>query len=245
MAKQSQEGLTIKKEEDFTEWFTQLVTKSELIDYSDVSGCPAYRPGAYFLWEQIQKETDKWFSKIGMENVYFPMFIPEKNLSVMGEHVEGFAPEVAWVTHSGGTELNERLAVRPTSETVMYPSFSKWIRSHRDLPVLFNQWCSVVRWEFNNPVLFFRTREFLWNEGHTAFSNQEDAIKHGEAIIDAYNKVTEDLMALPGIYGQKTEREKFAGAEFTKKVHTLLPNGRVLEGTCFTTMDKNSQKLTI
>ena len=226
-------SLTVKKEEDFTEWFIQLVTKSELVDYTDVSGAMAYRPGAYQLWEKIQQETDKEFKKIGMTNVYFPMFIPEKLLSKMGEHVEGFAPEVAWVTHAGNKKLKEKLGIRPTSEAIIYPSLSKWIRSHNDLPKLFNQWCSVVRWEFNNPVLFFRTREFLWNECHNAFASKKEAISHGEKTIKAYNKITEDFMALPGIYGKKTESEKFAGAEFTKKVHTYLPNGKILEGTCF------------
>ena len=203
--KQEEKGITIKKEDNFTEWFIQLVTKTELVDYTDVSGAMAYRPGAYELWEKIQKETDKEFKKIGMTNVYFPMFIPEKLLSKMGEHVKGFAPEVAWVTHAGNKKLNEKLGIRPTSEAIIYPSFSKWIRSHKDLPKLFNQWCSVVRWEFNNPVLFFRTREFLWNECHNAFASKKEALNHGEAIIKAYNKVTEDFMALPGIYGKKTE----------------------------------------
>jgi prolyl-tRNA synthetase len=231
--KQEEKGITIKKEDNFTEWFIQLVTKAKLVDYTDVSGAMAYRPDAYRLWEKIQHETDKEFKKIGMQNVSFPLFIPEKLLSKMGEHVKGFAPEVAWVTQAGNKKLNEKLGIRPTSEAIIYPSLSKWIRSHKDLPKLFNQWCSVVRWEFNNPVLFFRTREFLWNECHNAFASKKEAIKHGEAIIKAYNKITENFMALPGIYGKKTEREKFAGAEFTKKVHSYLPNGRILEGTCF------------
>jgi len=231
--KVSQEGLTVKKEENFTEWFVQLMIKADLADYTDVSGCIVFKPSAYEMWEKMVSETDKEFKKIGIKNAYFPLFIPEKLLSQEADHVEGFAPEVAWVTHAGNTKLNERLAIRPTSEAIIYPSYSKWIRSYRDLPLLLNQWCSVVRWEFNNPVPFFRTREFLWNEGHTVFATKSEAIKHGEKVLKAYNKITEELMAVPGITGQKTEKEKFAGAVFTKKVHTYLQNGRILEGACF------------
>ncbi len=231
--KKSEEGLTVKKSENFTEWFVQLITKTKLADYTDVSGCIVFRPASYILWEKIIDETNKEFKKIGIENGYFPMFIPEKFLSKEEDHVKGFAPEVAWVTEAGKTKLNERLAVRPTSEAIIYPSYSKWIRSWRDLPLIFNQWCSVVRWEFNNPVPFFRTREFLWNEIHSVFESKEKAIEHGEKVIKAYNKITEDLMAIPGIYGQKTDKEKFAGAVFTKKVHTYLQNGKIVEGACF------------
>jgi prolyl-tRNA synthetase len=234
MAKnQSQEGITVKKEEDFTEWFVQLMQKAELADYTPVSGCVVYRPTAYEIWEKIKAETDKEFKKIGIKNAYFPMFIPENLLSKEEEHVEGFAPEVAWVTHGGNTELGERLAVRPTSEAIMYDSYSKWIRSWRDLPLLINQWNNVVRWEFNNPVPFFRAREFLWNEGHTVFATKEEAIEHGNKVMEAYHKITENLMAIPGIYARKTDSEKFAGAIFTEKTHSYLPNGRIMEGTCF------------
>jgi prolyl-tRNA synthetase len=229
----TQEGLTVKKEDNFTEWFTQLMLKAELADYTDVSGCMVFRPLAYKMWEKIVSEADKEFKKIGVENVYFPLFIPENLLSREEDHVKGFAPEVAWVTQAGKTKLNERLAIRPTSEAIIYPSYSKWIRSYRDLPKIYNQWCSVVRWEFNNPVPFFRTREFLWNEIHSAFASEKEALEHGEKVMSAYNKITEDLMAIPGILGKKTESEKFAGAVFTKKVHSYLQNGRVIEGTCF------------
>jgi len=174
--KKSQEGLIAKKNENFTEWFTQLMIKSKLADYTDISGCIVFRPASYSIWEKIIEETNKEFKKIGVENVYFPLFIPEKLLSKEEDHVKGFAPEVAWVTQAGKTKLNERLAVRPTSEAIIYPSYSKWIRSWRDLPLIFNQWCNVVRWEFNNPVPFFRTREFLWNEIHSVFSTKEEDI---------------------------------------------------------------------
>ncbi len=233
MAKKSQEGITIKKEENFTEWFTQLMIKAELADYSSVSGCIIFRPRAYKLWEKIKQSCDEEFKKIGVENCYFPLFIPEKSFEREKKHVEGFAPEVAWVTQAGKTKLNEKLAVRPTSEAIMYESYSKWIRSWRDLPLLLNQWNNVVRWEFNNPVPFFRTREFLWNEMHTAFATEKEALDHGKKVMKAYHKITEKIMGLPGIYGRKTENEKFAGAEFTEKTHHYLPNGRIIEGTCF------------
>lgn len=228
-----QEGLTAKKLENFSEWFQQLILKASLADYTPVSGCMVFKPTAWAIWEKIKEETDKEFGKIGVQNVYFPLFIPESLLSKEAEHVEGFAPEVAWVTHGGNTKLGERLAVRPTSEAIMYDLYSKWIRSWRDLPLLYNQWNNVVRWEFKHPVLFLRTREFLWNELHSVFSSEKEAIKHGEKVMKAYKKITEDLMALPGIYGRKTDKEKFAGAIFSEKMHHYLPNGKMIEGTCF------------
>lgn len=242
MGKETKEGLTIKKEDNFTEWFVQLMIKAELADYSPVSGCMVYRPASYSLWEKIRDECNVEFKKIGIKNSYFPMFIPENLFSKFGEHVEGFAPEVAWVTHGGSTELGERLAVRPTSETIMYDSYSKWIRSYRDLPLLLNQWNNVVRWEFNNPVPFFRGREFLWNEAHTVFATEKEALDHGYKVMKAYNKITEGFMAIPGVYGRKTESEKFAGGVFSEKVHTYLPNGRVIEGTCFHSDGQNFAK---
>jgi prolyl-tRNA synthetase len=231
--KKSQEGITVKKEENFSEWFQQLVLKSEMADYSEVSGCIIFRPSSFAIWEKIKEECDKEFKKIGVKNVYFPLLIPEKLLSKEAEHVKGFAPEVAWVTAAGDTKLSERLAVRPTSETIIYPAYSKWIRSWKDLPVRLNQWVNVIRWEFNNPVLFFRTREFLFNEGHTAFATEKEALEEGPKIRKAYEKVVEEFMALPGIYGRKTEKEKFAGAVFSEKIHYILPNSRVIEGPCF------------
>lgn len=233
MEKLNQEGITAKKEENFTEWFTQVIIKSKLADYSPVSGCMVLRPASYSIWEKIKEETDKEFKKIGIQNSYFPLFIPESLLVKEKEHGKGFAPEVAWVTHGGNTKLGERLAIRPTSEAIMYESYSKWIRSWRDLPLLLNQWNNVVRWEFKNPVLFFRTREFLWNEIHTAFATEKEALSHGEKVMRAYNKITQELMALPGVYGRKTESEKFAGGVFSEKVHHYILGGKIIEGTCF------------
>ena len=225
-------GMTAEKD-DFSEWFTQLMLKAELADYTDVSGCIVFRPASYAIWEKIKEECDSRFKKLGIKNVYFPMFIPEKLLSKEKEHVKGFSPEVAWVTEAGDSKLSERLAVRPTSEAIMYASYSKWIRSWRDLPLLLNQWNNVVRWEFKHPVPFLRTREFLWNEGHTAFASQKEALAEKDGILGAYADVCENLLALYGMTGRKTEKEKFAGAVFSEKIHYIMPNGKAIEGCAF------------
>lgn len=233
MAKETQAGLTAKKEENFSEWYQQLIIKSDLADYTSVSGCMVFKPKSWMIWEKIRDACDKEFKKQEIKNVYFPLFIPEKLLTKEEEHVKGFAPEVAWVTHAGNKKLNERLAIRPTSEAIIYDSYSKWIRSHNDLPLKLNQWSNVVRWEFNNPVPFFRTREFIFNEGHTVFATEKEALKEANIIKKIYEKVVENLMALPGIYGRKTQKEKFAGAVFSEKIHYMTPGGKVIEGPCF------------
>ncbi len=233
MPEKNKEGLTAKKEEDFSEWFQQLIIKSDLADYSAVSGCMVFKPKSWAMWEKIRDAVDKHLKKIKVKNVYFPMLIPESLLKKEAEHVEGFSPEVAWVTQAGNTKLNEKLAVRPTSEAIMYESFSKWIRSWRDLPLKYNQWSNVVRWEFNNPILFFRTREFIFNEGHTVFASEKEALNEAVQIKKMYENVCEKLMALPGIYGRKTEKEKFAGAVFTEKFHYAIPGGKIIEGPAF------------
>lgn len=229
-SKKSQEGLTIKKEDNFSEWYQQLIIKSELADYSSVSGCIVFRPLSYAVWEKIQNTIDTEFKKIGIKNVYFPLFIPESTFSREKEHVDGFTPEVAWVTHAGETKLNEKLAVRPTSETIMYESYSKWIRSWRDLPLKLNQWNNVVRWEFKHPVPFLRTREFLWNEGHNVYSNKEELNKDKDKIIKIYADFLENFMALPSLLGKKTNKEKFAGAESTYSLELYFPNGKAIQG---------------
>ena len=188
-------GLTADKDE-FSEWFTELMIKADLADYTDVSGCIVFKPSSYAIWEKIVSETDKRLKELGVTNAYFPLFIPEKFLNKEKEHVEGFSPEVAWVTQAGNSKLAERLAIRPTSETIMYPSFSKWIRSWRDLPLKINQWCSVVRWEFKHPVPLFRTREFLWNELHTVLATEKEAVEEGQQVINAYKDVCENYLAL-------------------------------------------------
>ncbi len=225
-------GVTADKD-DFSEWFAELMIKADLADYTDISGCIVFKPASYEIWQKIQQLIDERFKKIGVRNCYFPLFIPEKFLNKEKEHIEGFSPEVAWVTQAGDTKLSERLAVRPTSEAIMYPSFSKWIRSWRDLPVRYNQWNSVVRWEFSHSVPFFRTREFLWNELHTCCATEKESLVEGKKVIDAYNDVTEKYMALYGVYGRKTDREKFAGGVFSEKVHYIMANGKVLEGCPF------------
>lgn len=232
MKEKSQLGVTADKD-DFSEWFTQLMLKAELADYTEVSGCIVYRPAAYAIWEKIKEEVDKRFKKLGIKNCYFPLFIPEKLLNKMGEHVKGFSPEVAWVTEAGSSKLNERLAVRPTSETIMYPSYAKWIRSWRDLPLRLNQWNNVVRFEFRHPVPFFRGREFLWNELHTALASEKEAMEEGFAVLKAYADVSSREMALHGLMGKKTDREKFAGGVASYKLHYILQNGRIIEGECF------------
>jgi prolyl-tRNA synthetase len=222
-------GVTVEKDE-FSEWFTQIMLKAELADYSSVSGAIVFRERAYAIWEKIREEVDKRFKKIGIKNVYFPLLIPEKTLAKEAEHVADFKPEVAWVTHAGDTKLSERLAVRPTSETIMYESYSKWIRSWRDLPLLLNQWNNVVRWEFKHPVPFLRSREFLWNEGHTVYASKKDAEAEKKKIIGIYDEVCREFMALPSLIGKKSDKEKFAGAEYTISMEFLMPNGKAIQG---------------
>jgi prolyl-tRNA synthetase len=208
-----------------------------------VSGCIILRPRAYSIWEKIQSFVDTKIKKIGVKNAYFPLLIPESLLSKEQEHVEGFTPEVAWVTHAGNKKLNEKLAVRPTSETIMYPAYSKWIRSYKDLPLMLNQWCNVVRWEFKHPTPFLRGREFLWQEGHTAFKSQEESIKHNREILSLYKETFEDLLAIPVLEGAKTEKEKFAGADLTESVEIYLPNGKAIQGATTHCLGQNFAKV--
>ncbi len=226
-------GITARKAENFSEWYTQVLIKSEFVDYTAVSGCLAFRPDSYFVWESIQRAVDDRFKADGIQNVYFPMLIPESLLEKEKTHVKGFSPEVAWVTHTGDSKLDERLAVRPTSETIMYDSYSKWIRSWRDLPMRFNQWNSVIRWEFKHPTPFLRTREFLWNEGHTVFATAEEAQAEGDTILKIYEEVLKENLALPCIPGKKTETEKFAGAVASYSLEHLMPDGKAIQGPAF------------
>ncbi len=223
-------AITVKKDENMSEWYTQVITKADLMDYTKVSGCIVFKPRSYQIWENIQKFFDEKIKKSGVQNCYFPLFIPESLLTREEEHVEGFTPEVAWVTHAGESELSERLAVRPTSETVMYDSYSKWIQSYRDLPLRLNQWCSVVRWEFKHPTPFMRNREFLWQEGHTVFATKDEADAEVMEILDYYSQIYEDLLAIPVVKGRKSIGEKFAGADYSTTVEPLSPDGRVIQG---------------
>jgi len=231
-SKKNNKGITAEKDE-FSEWFTQIMLKADLADYTAVSGCIVFKPTAYEMWENIKEIVDEGYRELGIRNAYFPLLIPEKFLTKEKEHVEGFSPEVAWVTMAGNSKLSERLAIRPTSETIMYPSISKWVRSYKDLPLKLNQWNNVVRWEFKNPVPFLRTREFLWSEGHTAYATQKEAEAEGKDIIELYDAVCRQVMALPSLIGRKSEKEKFAGAEYTISMEFYMPNGKAIQGPDF------------
>jgi prolyl-tRNA synthetase len=213
---------------DFAQWYTDVVKKAELVDYASVRGCMVIRPYGYAIWENIQKNLDAMFKETGHENVYMPMFIPESLLQKEADHVEGFAPEVAWVTHGGSQELTERLCVRPTSETLFCDHYSKIIQSYKDLPKLYNQWCSVVRWEKTTRP-FLRTLEFLWQEGHTAHATAEEAQEETIKMLNVYAKLCEDYLAIPVVKGQKTEKEKFAGAHATYTIESLMHDGKALQ----------------
>ena len=214
--------------EDFAKWYTDIVTKAELIDYSSVKGCVILRPYSYAIWENIQKSLDKMFKATGHENVYMPLFIPESLLQKEKDHVEGFAPELAWITHGGDELLAERLCVRPTSETLFCEHYSHIIQSYRDLPKLYNQWCSVVRWEKTTRP-FLRSREFLWQEGHTAHATAEDAIVETEKMLNVYGEFCEKFLAMPVVRGKKTESDKFAGAVDTYCIEALMHDGVSLQ----------------
>ncbi|MBP3700920.1 MAG: proline--tRNA ligase [Lachnospiraceae bacterium] len=213
---------------DFAQWYTDVVIKAELIDYSSVKGCMVIKPAGYAIWENIQKELDARFKATGVENVYMPMFIPESLLQKEKDHVEGFAPEVAWVTHGGLEPLQERMCVRPTSETLFCDFYAKEIESHRDLPKLYNQWCSVVRWEKTTRP-FLRSREFLWQEGHTAHATAEEAEERTEQMLNLYADFCENVLAMPVVRGRKTDKEKFAGAEATYTIEALMHDGKALQ----------------
>ena len=216
-------------EEDFAKWYTDVVRKAELADYTDTKGCIAIRPYGYAIWENIQKYADEKFKENGVKNVYFPVLIPESLLQKEKDHVEGFAPEVALVTEAGGEKLEEKYCIRPTSETMFSNLYSKWLNSWRDLPMLYNQWCNVLRWEKETRP-FLRSREFLWQEGHTIHETSEEAKKFTMDMLDVYADVIENLLAIPVLKGQKTKKEQFAGADATYTVETLMHDGRALQG---------------
>ena len=214
--------------EDFARWYTDIIKKAQLCDYSGVRGCMVIQPYGYAIWENIQKNLDSRFKATGVENVYMPMFIPESLLQKEKEHVEGFAPEVAWVTHGGNEKLAERLCVRPTSETLFCEHYAGVIRSYRDLPKLYNQWCSVVRWEKTTRP-FLRSAEFLWQEGHTAHATQEEAQQRTIQMLNVYADFCEEELAIPVIKGRKTDKEKFAGASETYTIESMMHDGKALQ----------------
>ena len=215
-------------EDDFAQWYTDVVKKAELIEYSSVKGCMIIRPYGYAIWENLQRQMDADFKATGVENVYMPMFIPESLLQKEKDHVEGFAPEVAWVTHGGNDKLQERLCVRPTSETLFCDFYSDIIHSYRDLPKLYNQWCSVVRWEKTTRP-FLRSTEFLWQEGHTAHATAEEAEERTIQMLNLYADFCEKVLAIPMIKGKKSEKERFAGAESTYTIEALMHDGKALQ----------------
>lgn len=215
-------------DEDFAQWYTDVVKKAELMQYSSVKGCMIIRPRGYAIWENIQRELDRRFKETGVENVAMPMFIPESLLQREKDHVEGFAPEVAWVTHGGANELQERLCVRPTSETLFCDFYADIIQSYRDLPKVYNQWCSVVRWEKTTRP-FLRSSEFLWQEGHTAHATAEEAEERTVQMLNLYADFCEEVLAIPMVKGQKTEKEKFAGAHATYTIEALMHDGKALQ----------------
>jgi prolyl-tRNA synthetase len=233
-------GIT-PRAQDFSAWYNDAIMRAELADYSPVRGCMVIRPNGYAIWELMQRALDDMFKATGHKNAYFPLFIPQSFLQKEAEHVEGFAPEVAVVTRAGGKELDEPLVIRPTSETIIYDSFAKWIQSYRDLPLLINQWCNVVRWELRTR-LFLRTTEFLWQEGHTAHVDEADAEREARRMLGVYRKFAEEWMAMPVVTGVKTNSEKFAGALRTYGVEALMQDGKALQAGTSHNLGQNFAK---
>lgn len=237
-------GLTTTKEKDFSEWYRQILLKSELISYTEISGCYVIRPMAYNIWEIIQEYVNKNIKKMGVQNAYFPLFVSKEALETEKNHIENFSPEISWLTRVGETELDKPLAIRATSECIIYQHFTNWIRSHRDLPLKINQWCNVVRWEMKDCVPFIRSREFLWQEGHTCYEHKTDADKEVMEILDLYTDVYEKLLAVPVIKGKKSEREKFAGADYTTTVECFIPTvGKAVQGATSHHLGQNFSKM--
>jgi prolyl-tRNA synthetase len=235
------ESKITKRAEDYSRWYTDVIAAAELADYAPVKGCMIIRPNGYAIWEKMQQALDAMFKETGHQNAYFPLFIPESFLKKEAEHVEGFAPEVAVVTHAGGSKLEEPLVIRPTSETIIWNSYRNWIQSHRDLPLLINQWCNVVRWEMRTR-LFLRTAEFLWQEGHTAHATPEDAEEETVRMLGVYKRFAEEYMALPVIEGRKTEKEKFAGAQHTYSIEAMMGDGKALQAGTSHNLGQNFSK---
>ncbi|MWG35177.1 proline--tRNA ligase [Halomarina oriensis] len=231
MSDETQElGITESKQHSPGEWYAEVVRKAGLADYAPMGGFIVTRPRGYALWEGLQDHLDGWFKETGVQNAYFPVLIPESYLEQEKDIVEGFDPEVAWVTHGGHEELEERLAVRPTSESIITPFMSQWIRSHRDLPMRLNQWCSVIRWEATDTKPFFRTKEFLWQEGHTAHRDEEGAWTETMTRLDQYERLYEEVLAISVLRGRKPDHDKFPGANTTTTVEALMPDGKSVQG---------------
>jgi prolyl-tRNA synthetase len=230
MSGEQELGVTESKNHNTGEWYAEVVQKAKLADYAPMGGFIVTRPRGYELWERLQNHLDGWFKETGAQNAYFPLLIPESFLEREADIVEGFDPEVAWVTHGGYDELEERLAVRPTSESIITPFMADWTRSHRDLPLRLNQWASVVRWEATETKPFFRTKEFLWQEGHTAHETEDGAFDEVMTRLGQYEKLYEDVLAIPVLRGKKPEHDKFPGADVTTTVEALMPDGKSVQG---------------
>lgn len=245
----SSHSIDVKKSEDFSEWYRQVIVKSEMIDYYvEVSGCYIFRPLSYNIWEFIQEYMNNDFKQMQVKNCYFPIFVTKNSLSKESNHIEGFAPEIAWITppktQDSENNLEGTIGIRPTSETIIYPYYSKWIRNNRDLPLKMNQWCNVVRWEFKNPIPFIRGREFLWQEGHSCFSTRKEADEEVLEVLELYRKVYEELCAVPVIKGKKTESEKFAGGDYTTTCEVFIPeSGRSIQSCTAHSLSQNFSKM--
>jgi prolyl-tRNA synthetase len=227
--KEKSEGITVKKDEDIAEWYQQVCLKGQLAEYAPVKGCMIIKPNGYSIWENIQDYFNKIMKGHNVKNTYFPLFIPESFFKKEAEHAQGFKPEVAWIANTADKYDSEKLAIRPTSETIMYDAFSRWIRSWRDLPVKINQWCNIVRWETEATKLFLRSREFLWQEGHCAYATREEAEHEQMLYLMEYKKLCEELLGIPVIVGKKTKQETFPGAITTFTVEALMPDGKGLQ----------------
>ncbi|MCL6627822.1 MAG: proline--tRNA ligase, partial [Alicyclobacillus shizuokensis] len=243
MAKQDKEFVKeiTPQSEDFSRWYIDVIQKADLMDYAPVRGCIVFKPDGYELWEACQRELDVRFKRTGHRNAYFPLFIPESFFEKEKEHVEGFNPELPWVTEAGGEKLEERLAIRPTSETVIGHMYARWIHSYRDLPVLINQWANVVRWE-KRTLPFLRTSEFLWQEGHTAHATAEEAERETRQMLDVYTDFVENVLAVPVFRGQKTPSEKFAGAVATYSLEAMMKDGKALQAATSHYLGQNFAK---
>jgi len=242
MKKALEKKQLIKKSKDFSKWYIDVILKSGLADYAPVKGCQIIRPYGFAIWENIQKALDEKIKKAGVKNAYFPLFIPEKFLKREKEHVKGFSPELAVVTIGGGKKLKEKLIVRPTSETIIYEMYRKWIKSWRDLPVLINQWCNIVRWE-KRTYLFLRTTEFLWQEGHTVHETHKESVGEVMRALRMYVDLYRDFFAIDGIFGKKSESEKFPGAKETYSYEMLIPDGKALQGCTSHDLGQNFAKV--
>lgn len=237
-------AITTKKEDDFADWYAQILTKAELIDYHDVSGCYVLRPNSYQIWEFIQDYLDKRFKQDGVRNAYFPLFISKEALEKEASHLTDFSPEVAWVTKSGNKNLEKEIAIRPTSETSMYPYFQKWLQSYRDLPMKINQWNNVVRWEFKSPTPFIRSREFLWQEGHTVHMTCEEAEEQVHNSLKIYQEFYKNVLCIDTIPGYKTDKEKFAGSDYTTTIEAYIPEvGRGIQAATSHMLGQNFSKM--